>query len=221
MRRISCVINLFLCFTILAFMVELCVESVRFGNGSVFGPAMMFTNDSNLLLAISCGLMGAFQWKALRSGRDSIPVWVYLFKYVAVCQVILTCLVVLFFLVGIMHSFELLGDFQMIYFHVVTPVAGTLSWLLWEAPDFGLPRRRYLFAPLLPLCIYAIVYMEKVIVLGPERGGWRDFYHLTMGGFWPLSFLGMHLIMLGISWCLGKATGMVQAHRLKTDREDG
>ena len=49
------------------------------------------------------------------------------------------------------------------------------------------------------MLIYGIVYLTMVVFIGENNGGWIDFYHFNIGGFWYISFLAVLAVTLLIA----------------------
>lgn len=127
--------------------------------------ARYYTEDSNLLALIACGLLAAGTIAALIKGGE-VAHWMRILKYVAVCCLTLTFLVV----VAILAPMEGLRGYRMfllegrsLYEHLLCPVAAFLSLVLFERP---LPRvKGTLLWAALPSGLYAVV----IIILNLTR----------------------------------------------------
>ena len=58
------------------------------------------------------------------------------------------------------------------------------------------------FYTIIPVLLYAVVYIYQVVLIGEEAGGWRDIYYLTVYIPFILSFLGMILVSILIALTL-------------------
>ncbi|MBO4818813.1 MAG: hypothetical protein J5528_01630, partial [Firmicutes bacterium] len=61
----------------------------------------------------------------------------------------------------------------------ITPVLSVIVTFCLERTDVF--EKKKVWLGVIPVFIYAMLYLVMVI-LGPERGGWRDFYHFSFGG---------------------------------------
>ncbi len=133
----------------------------------------MFTVNSNILAGLSMLLCLPYTVDGLRTGDYYLPDWVVVFMHIAVTAVSLTFLVSLFILAPV-KGFVLIFTGSRFFLHGVCPVLSIVTFCcfirshivrLWES-----------FLPLIPVSIYAVVYLVMVVVIGEEHGGWNDFY---------------------------------------------
>lgn len=135
-----------------------------------------FTQLSNLLCALSALAM------ILARVSGEVPLGVALFKYAGTAAVTVTLMTVLLFLGPTMGYGAMLKGANL-YLHLLGPALALFSWLALERQPLGpwaLP------AGMLPVALYAVVYLWKV-VLSPESRRWEDFYGFNRGGRWPLA----------------------------------
>lgn len=152
-----------------------------------------FTTDSNLLAALACAVLLPFHLRTLFGGTAALPAWALTFQYVAVCAVTLTFLTVLCFLAPTQGWGKMFGGSNL-WLHLICPLLCILSFLFAEraAPlPFSVT-----FAALIPMALYSAVYLAKVVFIGEERGGWKDFYGFNRGGKWFVSLP----LMLGVAY---------------------
>ena len=133
----------------------------------------MFTVDSNILAGLSMLLCIPYTVDGLRTGYYHLPDWVVVLMHIAVTAVSLTFLVSLFILSPV-KGFVLIFSGSRFFLHGVCPVLCIVTFCcfinshlirLWEAA-----------LALIPVLIYAAVYLVMVVFVGEERGGWNDFY---------------------------------------------
>lgn len=164
-----------------------------------------FTTDSNLLAALACAVLLPFRLRTLFGGAEALPVWALTLKYVAVCAVTLTLLTVLCFLAPTQGWGKMYGRSNL-WLHLICPLLCILSFLF---TDGGTPLPfSATFAALIPMGLYGAVYLAEVVLIGTDRGGWKDFYGFNRGGKWfvslPLMLGVSYLIALG-QWALSGA----------------
>lgn len=162
-----------------------------------------FTNDSNILAAFACLALIPAQIRALRSESGELILFRphRIFKFTGTVAVTVTLLTVVFFLAPLWgEHWPQLFSGNTLWLHLVCPLLCLGSFIFCET-DEPLRLRDALWG-VLPTFVYGNLYLFMVIVLGPERGGWEDFYSFNLGGFWYLSYLGMnvgtYLLSLGI-----------------------
>lgn len=164
-----------------------------------------FTTDSNLLAALACAVLLPFRLRTLFGSAAALPVWALALKYVAVCAVTLTLLTVLCFLAPTQGWGKMYGRSNL-WLHLICPLLCILSFLF---VDGGTPLPfSATFAALIPMGLYGAVYLAEVVLIGTDRGGWKDFYGFNRGGKWfvslPLMLGVSYLIALG-QWALSGA----------------
>lgn len=163
-----------------------------------------YTEDSNLLMLVACLVsLFALLW-ALKRG-ERVPLWALVLKYVAVCCLGLTFLVVLFVLIpmNIAGGFwPMLFSGSMLYHHTLCPILGILAFLLLER-DGRLAKKHLLWA-LLPTLLYAAVTISLNIAKVME--GPYPFLMVHQQSWW-VSVLWCALILgiaAGIGWALNR-----------------
>lgn len=158
-----------------------------------------YTVDSNCLAALA-GL-GLILWgfRALKTGTP-MPRWLRILRFAGTCTVMITFLVVAVFLGPLMgYGAMLAGD--NLFMHLTNPLLALISLLFWENSPEGALSRGDCLLSLLPTAAYGGLYYTRVLLQGPEHGGWPDFYGFNMGGRWYLSIL--LILALALSLALG------------------
>ncbi len=93
--------------------------------------------------------------------------------------------------------------------HIICPVLVLVSFFLVERNiHFTLKESLLCMSPII---IYAMVYVWKVVVIGPENGGWNDFYRMTEYAPVYVSVPLMLLLALGITIGIRRISGLVFA----------
>lgn len=92
------------------------------------------------------------------------------------------------------------------YLHLICPTMILISFLFIES-YYKLTIKDVLFS-IIPIFIYSLVYIYKVIIIGAKNGGWEDIYYFTIFTPAPVSFCLMmsmsFLIALGIRFLYNK-----------------
>lgn len=175
----------------LSTLVSLVIFFVKGGEGNMkvsrFRCFVYFTVDSNVLAMLVSGIVMIFNIKGLASGGAlALPYWAVVLKLVASTAVMLTFVVT----ATLLAPFAKEGYFSLFkgtsfFMHFLTPVLAALSFILFEA---GTKVGYIMILPsLIPTVIYGIVYFIMVLIIGEEKGGWKDFYGFNKGGRWYLS----------------------------------
>ena len=159
----------------------------------------MFTVDSNILAGLTMLLCIPYTIDGLHSGYYLLPDWVVVMMQISVTAVTLTFLVSLFILSPV-KGFVLIFTGSRFFLHGVCPVVSIITFCFFI--NSHLIRRKELLLSLIPVFIYASVYLVMVVVIGEDRGGWNDFYGFaTRIPFWIPALLILPLTF-GIAWLL-------------------
>lgn len=123
------------------------------------GAAMLrfYTVDSNLFAMLACLVYAVFLLRQLTGGKP-VPVWAAMAKYMAVCCLGVTFVVVVAVLApmyGLQGYRMMLFSGDMLYHHFLCPVLAALSFFLFDRVP--LPARRAARIALLPTALYAAV----------------------------------------------------------------
>lgn len=133
----------------------------------------MFTVDSNILAGVTMLLCIPYTVDGLRTGYYHLPDWVVVLMHVSVTAVSLTFLVSLCILAPV-KGFVLIFTGSRFFLHGVCPVLSILTFCCFIKSH--LIRLKESFLALIPVAIYAAVYLVMVVFIGEEKGGWNDFY---------------------------------------------
>ena len=133
----------------------------------------MFTVDSNILAGLSMLLCIPYTVDGLRTGYYHLPDWVVVLMHIAVSAVALTFLVSLCILSPV-KGFVLIFSGSRFFLHGVCPVLCIITFCFFI--NSHLVRLWESLLALIPVLIYAAVYLVMVVVIGEEKGGWNDFY---------------------------------------------
>ena len=183
-RALSVILNLLMLAGVAASVLYIVLVRAS-GNMAISGTYafMFFTVDSNILCALACLLMIPAQLRLQRPPR-----WLVMFKYVSTVAVAVTLSVVVLFLGPVMRYDGLFAGANL-YLHLLCPAAAILSLSFFDGGErIG---KRGIWLSVLPVIVYGSVYLTEVVVIGPENGGWADFYGFNRGGHWYLSFAAM------------------------------
>ncbi len=169
-----------------------------------------FTNLSNILVAVTASLLIPFNINSLLSGKDEIPLWALLTKFVGTVSVTVTFLTVVLFL-GPTMGWEIMFAGPCLFLHLITPLLAILSFVLLESNlKIKFP---YSFLGLAPTFVYSLIYLFTVAVTKV----WPDFYGFTFGGkMWtiPLSLLAMYIATYAFSLGLWKLHNLCEKRLL-------
>ena len=166
----------------------------------------MFTVDSNILAALSMMMCIPYTIDGLRTGYYHLPDWVVVMMHIAVTAVTLTFLVSLCILAPV-KGFALIFSGSRFFLHGVCPLLCILVFCGFI--NSHMIRFREALLALIPVVIYALVYLVMVVFIGEDNGGWNDFYGFaTRVPIWvsvsvilPLTFGIVLLLRLGHNMC--------------------
>ena len=166
----------------------------------------MFTVDSNILVALSMLLCIPYTVDGLRTGYYHLPDWIVVLMHVSVTAVSLTFLVSLFILSPV-KGFVLIFTGSRFFLHGVCPVLSIVTFCCFI--NSHLVRLKESPLALIPVFIYAIVYLVMVVFIGEEHGGWNDFYGfatripvwISLTAILPVTFGIATLLRLGHNGC--------------------
>lgn len=133
----------------------------------------MFTVNSNILTGIGMFLTIPYAIEELRKRSYVVPGWLVELNFMLVTSIALTFLVSLFILAPV-KGFVLIFTGSRFFLHGVCPILAILTFCFF-IKDHYLPFRST-FLTLIPVFLYASVYLVMVGLIGESRGGWPDFY---------------------------------------------
>lgn len=118
---------------------------------------MFYTVDSNILALLASLLVGIYALKAYKSGVK-IPESIKMLKYVSVCCLTVTFIVVVLVLApmnGIKGYQMMLFSGDMLFHHLISPVLSILTFLMFDRVSYSNSKSAS-FA-LIPTIIYAVI----------------------------------------------------------------
>ena len=205
----------------LAIIVITCYAMSRFfisrGDGNMqvsgFKSLKYFTNLSNCFAALASLICIPYNIRNMKKGTNLFPKAVYLTKFYSAVSVTVTFLTCVFFLGPInilimapyhvppLRAYAMMFSGNTFYLHFLTPMLSILSVVALERTE-GFDKKYVKYA-VLSVLLYAIVYITMVAFIGPENGGWKDFYHFTFGGKMYLAPVS-GVVMLLATWLIAK-----------------
>ncbi len=153
----------------------------------------MFTVNSNILCGIGMMMALPYTIDGLRTKNYCLPDWMVDLLFAGVTSVGLTFLISLCILAPV-KGFVLIFTGSRLFLHGVCPIMAMIAFCYFITSHV-IPLRESLLA-LTPVLIYAMLYYFMVEILGPDNGGWDDFYGfltripswISMISFMPLTF---------------------------------
>lgn len=142
---------------------------------------IFFTNDSNILAALTALLAIPFEIRAAVRGENGLPAWLLVLRLVSTAAVTLTMTVVVLFL-GPLQGYAKMFSGVCLPLHLLCPLLAIVTFCFLER-GCRISRKHLLLA-VLPTLLYGTVYLINVIFLQ----SWDDFYGFNLGGFWYISY---------------------------------
>ena len=133
----------------------------------------MFTVNSNILCGLGMLLALPFTIDGLRTKNYHLPDWMVDFLFAGVTSVTLTFVISLFVLSPV-KGFVLIFTGSRFFLHGLCPVLAIIAFC-FLITNHVISRKESMIA-LTPVLLYAMVYYFMVEILGPDNGGWDDFY---------------------------------------------
>ena len=153
----------------------------------------MFTVNSNILCGIGMMMTLPYAIDGLRKKDFYLPDWMVDLLFAGVTSVGLTFLISLCVLAPV-KGFVLIFTGSRFFLHGVCPILAMIAFCFFITSHV-ISLRESVFA-LIPVLLYAMVYYFMVEILGPDNGGWNDFYGfftripswISLLSFMPLTF---------------------------------
>lgn len=158
---------------------------------------IFFTTDSNILAAVGALLTAVCNIAVLRGKLSEMPRVISAIKLMGTVSLQLTFFTVLFLLLPV-YGFELLFGGTGSHMHAVAPLLSLITFVFLDGHS-KLPLRYALYG-IIPMLIYAAVYLTQVVFIGFANGGWMDFYTFNRNGAWPVSLAVMFAATLALSF---------------------
>ena len=157
----------------------------------------MFTVLSNMFVGVTAAMTVPFAVDGIRERNYHLPRWIVNLTFSSVSCVTLTFLVALAILSPRAGFIEMMLDGSNLLLHTIVPVIAILSFLFINI--YHTVKFKTTFLAVLPVFIYAMVYLVSAIIIGEENGGWRDHYRFTELMPWYLALTIMLLLAFAIA----------------------
>jgi hypothetical protein len=103
-----------------------------------------------------------------------------------------------------------------LFLHTIVPIISIVAFLFVNA--YHTVKFKTTFLAVLPVLIYAMVYLVSAIIIGEENGGWRDHYRFEELMPWYYILVIMLLFSFGIA-CLLRVVHNIMHRRDKLATE--
>ena len=153
----------------------------------------MFTVLSNMLVATSFAMTIPFAVDGIRQKNYHLPRWIVNLTFISVSCVTLTFLISVSILSPNAGYKVIMASGTNLFLHTLVPVSSILAIIFVNS--YHTIKFRATFYTLIPIFLYATVYVVSAIFIGEENGGWRDHYHFKK--LMPWYFTYAMILVLG------------------------
>jgi hypothetical protein len=160
----------------------------------------MFTVLSNMFVGITASMSIPFAVDGIRQRNYHLPRWIVNLTLMSVSSITLTFVITACLLAPRAGFGYMLLQGSNLFMHTLIPLASIASFLLINS--YHTVRFKTTVIALLPVVIYAVIYIVSAIWIGEEGGGWRDHYHFEELMPWYYVAIFILLLTFGISNCL-------------------
>lgn len=166
--------------------------SIGYFSGSLSGiegieKLRMFTFQSNLLAGLCALLCVPYQVDGIRNINYHIPRWVVYVLYAGISAVAVTFLIAGLVMSPVVGFAYRMLDSSGLFLHTLNPILA-ICLFIFIAADHKTPFKTTVFG-MLPVLIYALIYMVMAFFVGEERGGWVDHYYFDVYIPWPITLV--------------------------------
>ncbi len=210
--EIRCVLAIIVC-SLISFLVIIAVSDQLLSKPDALVQEVgwksyhMFTILSNMLMGIAAAMCIPFAVDGLRYHNYHLPRWYVDFMFTGTVGVALTFLVALTVLSPAAGFYRMMLYSNNILFHTTCPILSIILFFFINS-DHNI-KFKSTFIAIIPIVIYAILYVVMVFVIGEDAGGWRDHYQVgSMTKYLPMPVLILLMVLLGF----GVATGLRLIH---------
>ena len=177
----------------------------------------MFTVLSNMLVGVASAMTIPFAIDGIRQRNYHLPRWIVVLTYVSVNCITLTFLVALAILSPRAGFGPIMIEGKNLFLHTIVPIIAIVAFLFVNV--YHTVKFKATLIAVLPVFLYAMVYLVLAIIIGEENGGWRDHYRFEDLMPWYYILVLMLLLSFGIA-CLLRVihNNMHRRDKLATER---
>ena len=157
----------------------------------------MYTVLSNMFVGITISMTIPFAVDGIRYRNYHLPRWVVNLIFVSTSCITLTFIISLTLLSAFAGFNEIMLTGTNLFLHTIVPIL-TIVGFLFINTYHNVKFKATLYA-LIPVSIYAIIYLISAIFIGQENGGWRDHYHFNEVIPWYYVFVLVFALAFGLS----------------------
>lgn len=157
----------------------------------------MYTVLSNMFVGITISMTIPFAVDGIRQKNYHLPRWIVNLMFISTTCITLTFLVSLTLLSAFAGFVPMMASGTNLFLHSIVPIIAIIGFLFVNT--YHNVKFKTTWLALIPIAIYAIVYLILAIIIGPENGGWRDHYHFNEFIPWYYIFVIMFALAFGIA----------------------
>ena len=157
----------------------------------------MYTVLSNMFVGITISMTIPFAVDGIRHRNYHLPRWVVNLIFVSTTCITLTFIISCTLLSAFAGFKEIMLTGTNLFLHTIVPII-TIVGFLFVNTYHTVKFKATLYA-LIPISIYAIIYLISAIFIGQENGGWRDHYHFNEVIPWYYVFVLVFALAFGLS----------------------
>ena len=157
----------------------------------------LYTVLSNMFVGITISMTIPFAVDGIRHRNYHLPRWIVNLIFVSTTCITLTFIISLTLLSAFAGFMEIMLTGTNLFLHTIVPIL-TIVGFLFINTYHNVKFKATLYA-LIPISIYAIIYLISAIFIGQENGGWRDHYHFNEVIPWYYVFVLVFALAFGIS----------------------
>ncbi|MBO5551016.1 MAG: hypothetical protein J5966_03570 [Lachnospiraceae bacterium] len=169
-----------------------------------------FTVDTNLITALSAGMLAPFAVEGIRKKRFSCPRWTARLYYIGTSCISLIMLFAVF-VISWTDPVMAFGGANF-YLHIICPIMVMLSFFFIES-NYMYTVKDALIC-LIPFAVYSFVYFIEVVIIGEAKGGWPDYYSLTTNAPVAVSAAAMFIFAFVVALLIGRISNRLSKSRL-------
>ena len=157
----------------------------------------MYTVLSNMLVAISVAMTIPFTIDGIRYKNYHLPRWIVNFIFISTTCITLTFIVSITLLSAYAGFDVIMLEGTNLFLHTIVPIIAIITFLFINF--YHTVKFKVTWYALIPVGMYAIVYLISAIIIGQENGGWRDHYHFNEFIPWYIVFVIIFALVFGIA----------------------
>lgn len=213
-NRIRCILAVVMCSLLCLLVFAAVIDQVLSTPDAVVSEVgqksfRMFTILANMLMGVTAEMCIPFAVDGIRYRNYHLPRWVVNFLYIGTNGVALTFLIAVTVLSPATSFYRMMLYSNNILFHTICPVMAIVLFLFINT-DHTISFKASVLS-VLPVVLYALIYLIMVFAIGEEAGGWRDHYQIgNIAESVPIYLLFPILCLV----CFGVSTALRVVHNL-------